>query len=676
MNRPQFAQPYGYAGHAGMGYPNVHQQQQQVAMAQQHFQFRPNQQPTQRANVPASALPYANQKRPSVPNAAAGTNKVATRPGQVEAEEEPSGDELDSVTTREVSMARYKRNHDYLAEVFSPYPVSSILPPPLDLPVDRKAEFEAQLASHEKEMQDLRQQHNERIAEVQRENEQYWAIMRDLDKATTLEEIEKVQERMSAFTNLPLEKPLAKVRQEEDSRAEADDTAMTFSLPTKAARAILEDITKPLKEHKPWIRKSTSDKWKGYWIGEEVSNASDEEIDRRVRQADVVLFYVHGGGFRLGQATMCMDAYIGWIKVLQEQHGFKVIMMSVHHGLAPECKYPEPLQDVMDAYEHLVRDLNVPGSKVVMVGDSSGAALCLETLFISHDPSQFVVVVDEEQEEEVPEEPKKGGEKMDGKKEQQRRNSKGDKGNDRQSKLSTVGSTVSEEKVEQLTDEALPRPAGVIMISPIVTDDTTSRSWQVNQKYDFVTQYTAKVIKRDYIPPEMVDDVDGTFLGLAKLEEGFSDWLPHSLLFYIGGREVLRDDDIEFAEKLKRNGLDVQVIVEPKGIHDWFCIRETFADKKALQKADLAFGRYVDMVITGVRRASVHHSVYYTPSVLSTVERFSLATLGSQPGVSGDGERIIKESELTDPRSSVRSPLSDHDKLPFVRQHSSQHSSH
>ncbi|KAK3820507.1 MAG: hypothetical protein J3R72DRAFT_33767 [Linnemannia gamsii] len=36
--------------------------------------------------------------------------------------EEPSGDELDFLTAKDVAVARYKRNHDYIAEVFSPYP--------------------------------------------------------------------------------------------------------------------------------------------------------------------------------------------------------------------------------------------------------------------------------------------------------------------------------------------------------------------------------------------------------------------------------------------------------------------------------------------------------------------------------------------------------------------------
>lgn len=35
--------------------------------------------------------------------------------------DEPSGDELDDISARDIAMARYKRNHDYLSEIFTPY---------------------------------------------------------------------------------------------------------------------------------------------------------------------------------------------------------------------------------------------------------------------------------------------------------------------------------------------------------------------------------------------------------------------------------------------------------------------------------------------------------------------------------------------------------------------------
>ena len=39
----------------------------------------------------------------------------------------------------------------------------------------------------------------------------------------------------------------------------------------------------------------------------------------------------------------------------------------------------------------------------------------------------------------------------------------------------------------------LPRPAGAVFVSPLVTDETTSESWRVNVKHDYISQNTAKV---------------------------------------------------------------------------------------------------------------------------------------------------------------------------------------
>lgn len=72
-----------------------------------------------------------------------------------------------------------------------------------------------------------------------------------------------------------------------------------FSLPAPAARLILNDVTKARKSHKPWIYrvKLTPNKpqdWSGCWIGENIHNLSPEALMKRVYDADLVLFYVHG----------------------------------------------------------------------------------------------------------------------------------------------------------------------------------------------------------------------------------------------------------------------------------------------------------------------------------------------------------------------------------------------
>lgn len=104
------------------------------------------------------------------------------------------------------------------------------------------------------------------------------------------------------------------------------------------------------------------------------------------------------------------------------------------------------MEDVVKAYEHLINTLQVDPSKIIVTGDSAGASLILEMLFLTHDPSMFEIVTDDPEEDEA------GG---------------------------------------PLINE-LPRPAGAVLISPLVTDQTTSESWRQNVKYDYVSQYTAK----------------------------------------------------------------------------------------------------------------------------------------------------------------------------------------
>ncbi|ORX47145.1 alpha/beta-hydrolase [Hesseltinella vesiculosa] len=338
-----------------------------------------------------------------------------------------------------------------------------------------------------------------------------------------------------------------------------------FAMPAKPARLLLDDITKPRSSHKPYIRKVKSLEWNGCWIGEKVAGMDEMRLLERIERADVIIFNVHGGGFRIGKPTMYMDTYIGWIDQLKKTHNFDVLIMSVHYRLAPEYHYPSPVEDVVHAYEHLINDLGVNPHKVICTGDSAGASLMLEMLFITHDPSMFEIVTED------------------------------DDGLD----------DASEPLVEEL-----PRPAGAVFISPIVTDESTSQSWKDNVKHDYISQYTAKVIRRDYFDadPKNSDDnvplsaqADNTahsknVLGIAKLQTGFQAFLPSHVLMYIGNLEVLRDDALEFAQKCKNDGVRWTTVAEDS-VHDWFCVREVVKDKKILERADRVF---VDFVFNSI----------------------------------------------------------------------------
>lgn len=70
---------------------------------------------------------------------------------------------------------------------------------------------------------------------------------------------------------------------------------MTFAMPVGMARALLADIIAPKPEHLPWIKMIEEPKWKGAWIGESLSEIDNQEtLNRRIQEADIVIFKAHG----------------------------------------------------------------------------------------------------------------------------------------------------------------------------------------------------------------------------------------------------------------------------------------------------------------------------------------------------------------------------------------------
>lgn len=248
-----------------------------------------------------------------------------------------------------------------------------------------------------------------------------------------------------------------------------------------------------------------------------------------------------------------MEAWVSWIKVLKHSYGLDAMIMSIDYRLAPEFKYPSPVEDVVRAYESLTKTLQIDAQKIIVTGDSAGAALLLEMLFITHDPSMFEIVLDDKQE----------------------------------------GAVLSE----------LPRPAGAVFISPLVTDDTTSESWKRNIQHDYISQYTAKVIKKDYFG-RLGPNETNQILGIAKLETGFQSFLPNQVLMFAGKKEVLLDDALDLAARAERDGINWETVVEDC-VHDWFCVREVVKDKNMLIRADVAFADFCYRAIRHIPKVDV-----------------------------------------------------------------------
>ncbi|KAJ7272616.1 hypothetical protein B0H12DRAFT_1200111 [Mycena haematopus] len=117
--------------------------------------FNPQQAMAQQNN----SMALLERRREQEQRARGGSN---ARPARVE--EEDSGDENDTISTRALSLTRYRRNHDIMAEVFThaAYNRKNAPPPPSPFSIFNKAELEAQTEKLKAEIKALQARSAER----------------------------------------------------------------------------------------------------------------------------------------------------------------------------------------------------------------------------------------------------------------------------------------------------------------------------------------------------------------------------------------------------------------------------------------------------------------------------------------------------------------------------------
>ncbi|KAI9281898.1 Alpha/Beta hydrolase protein [Sporodiniella umbellata] len=314
-----------------------------------------------------------------------------------------------------------------------------------------------------------------------------------------------------------------------------------------AARAIINEFTLPLKEQKRFIRKFDNEHWKGSLIMSEMIRCDDETAIKRLKKSDVIIFEIHGGGFRVGNSTMYMDSFINWLRLFKQKHNMYACIMSVEYGLTPEHKYPGPLFECMAAYKYLTKDLGVSPNKIVFSGDSAGAALCFETLIRTYAPE------------------------------------------------------IINDLNAPRTNFSIPLPAAILFTSPLLSSDTTHDSWTKYEKEDIITYKLADMVFKEYLglPETKIEDLP--ILRLSQITSGFDRFLPKHVLLIVGTREVLRDSAMEMYEALKKENADVK-LVEENFPHDWFLVHSVIDNRKrdVVKQYDEMF---VDFAVKSVKEA-------------------------------------------------------------------------
>lgn len=97
---------------------------------------------------------------------------------------------------------------------------------------------------------------------------------------------------------------------------------------------------------------------KGVLLAESENKGNKNSTD------DIVIIYMHGGGFVTGNAYVCKS----YLSMLAKYSGCKVYAIS--YSLAPEHKFPKGFNDCCIAFEEIAN--MHPNAKIALVGESAG----------------------------------------------------------------------------------------------------------------------------------------------------------------------------------------------------------------------------------------------------------------------------------------------------------------
>ena len=106
-----------------------------------------------------------------------------------------------------------------------------------------------------------------------------------------------------------------------------------------------------------------------------------EWFSREDSDASRVIIYLHGGGYSVGS----IDSHRDFLSRLCSEAGCRIL--AVEYRLAPEHRFPTPIDDCVAAYQWLLNEGIAP-ERIAIGGESAGGGLTLATLLTLRDSGQ------------------------------------------------------------------------------------------------------------------------------------------------------------------------------------------------------------------------------------------------------------------------------------------------
>ncbi|ORX59062.1 hypothetical protein BCR36DRAFT_408596 [Piromyces finnis] len=197
------------------GYPPKQNQQQQMQQNQQQMQQSQQQQMQNQQQYQMQQQYKQNMnpmnKHPMQPQMQPQSYQMASRPQTPQRgknnmyryddeEKNLSGeDEYDVIQSREISIGRYRRNHDYMSEILSPYNIDSIEPPEI-IDINTKENLNNEVEKLNKEIEALEKE----IAKKSNNNDNFIYTMNKISKCKNEEELQIITDEVNKSLDIQL----------------------------------------------------------------------------------------------------------------------------------------------------------------------------------------------------------------------------------------------------------------------------------------------------------------------------------------------------------------------------------------------------------------------------------------------------------------------------------------
>ncbi|GAW11163.1 hypothetical protein ANO14919_005050 [Xylariales sp. No.14919] len=109
-------------------------------------------------------------------------------------------------------------------------------------------------------------------------------------------------------------------------------------------------------------------RFRGIWI-----------IHNPIKQPDLCVYYIHGGGFSMGSSYFYLEFLLSWLDLLNKAGYENPSIFALEYTLVPDDNFPRQLEEVIAGYEHVLSTVR-DSRKVCVSGDSAGATLVLSLL--------------------------------------------------------------------------------------------------------------------------------------------------------------------------------------------------------------------------------------------------------------------------------------------------------